>query len=61
MTSDDQALQEMRHHPLALPAGLTITWLGVSGYRLTYSFQVDEIGAVSSAARIVALPRVDLA
>ncbi|HEU0250357.1 MAG TPA: MBL fold metallo-hydrolase [Solirubrobacteraceae bacterium] len=39
MTSDDQALQEMRQHPLALPAGLTITWLGVSGYRLTYEKQ----------------------
>jgi L-ascorbate metabolism protein UlaG (beta-lactamase superfamily) len=35
--SDDRAaLRELVAMPLGLPAGLEITWLGVSGYRLTY-------------------------
>ncbi|ADB51409.1 MBL fold metallo-hydrolase [Conexibacter woesei] len=35
--SDDvAALRELERVPLALPAGLTVDWLGVSGYRLTY-------------------------
>src|SRR4051794_18119511 len=34
--ADGQALSELEARPLALPAGLEIEWLGVSGYRLTY-------------------------
>ena len=36
---DGQALAELEARPLALPAGLEIEWLGVSGYRLTYEGQ----------------------
>jgi L-ascorbate metabolism protein UlaG (beta-lactamase superfamily) len=36
-TPDDaQALRELEAAPLGLPAGLELSWLGVSGYRLTY-------------------------
>jgi L-ascorbate metabolism protein UlaG (beta-lactamase superfamily) len=34
--ADGQALAELEARPLALPAGLEIEWLGVSGYRLGY-------------------------
>ena len=34
--SDAQALGEFERNPLPLPRGLEISWLGVSGYRLTY-------------------------
>jgi L-ascorbate metabolism protein UlaG (beta-lactamase superfamily) len=33
---DAQAAHELERVPLALPAGLDVRWLGVSGYRLTY-------------------------
>jgi L-ascorbate metabolism protein UlaG (beta-lactamase superfamily) len=33
---DAQALRELEAAPLGLPAGLELSWLGVSGYRLTY-------------------------
>jgi len=33
---DAQALRELEAAPLDLPSGLEISWLGVSGYRLTY-------------------------
>lgn len=33
---DAQALRELERVALALPAGLEVRWLGVSGYRLTY-------------------------
>src|SRR5215212_6409670 len=37
ITADDaQAARELERVPLGLPDGLDITWLGVSGYRLTY-------------------------
>ena len=35
-TADAQALRELERVPLDLPVGLEATWLGVSGYRLTY-------------------------
>lgn len=35
-SSDSEAVGEFERTPLELPAGLGITWLGVSGYRLTY-------------------------
>jgi L-ascorbate metabolism protein UlaG (beta-lactamase superfamily) len=33
---DAQALEELEGVPLGLPGGLELSWLGVSGYRLTY-------------------------
>ena len=36
---DKQALTELEARPLALPAGLEVEWLGVSGYRLSYEGQ----------------------
>jgi L-ascorbate metabolism protein UlaG (beta-lactamase superfamily) len=36
---DGEALRELEARPLALPAGLEVEWLGVSGYRLTYEGQ----------------------
>lgn len=35
-TDDVAALRELERVPLALPPGLVVDWLGVSGYRLTY-------------------------
>src|SRR5262245_23430978 len=35
-TEDLQVLAELESRPLALPPGLEIEWLGVSGYRLAY-------------------------
>ncbi len=35
-TDDAQALRELEAVPLDLPPGLELSWLGVSGYRLTY-------------------------
>ena len=37
--ADGQALGELEARPLALPAGLEVEWLGVSGYRLSYEGQ----------------------
>jgi L-ascorbate metabolism protein UlaG (beta-lactamase superfamily) len=37
--ADGEALRELEARPLALPAGLEVEWLGVSGYRLTYEGQ----------------------
>jgi L-ascorbate metabolism protein UlaG (beta-lactamase superfamily) len=34
--ADGEALSELEARPLALPAGLEVEWLGVSGYRLTH-------------------------
>ena len=34
--ADGQALSELEARPLALPAGLEVEWLGVSGYRFSY-------------------------
>ncbi len=36
---DADALRELESVPLALPAGLELEWLGVSGYRMTYEGQ----------------------
>jgi L-ascorbate metabolism protein UlaG (beta-lactamase superfamily) len=40
---DTQALRELETHPLALPKGLQLEWIGVSGYRLTYEGQTIYI------------------
>jgi L-ascorbate metabolism protein UlaG (beta-lactamase superfamily) len=37
--ADGETLGELEARPLALPAGLEVEWLGVSGYRLTYEGQ----------------------
>jgi L-ascorbate metabolism protein UlaG (beta-lactamase superfamily) len=34
--ADGEALVELEARPLALPAGLEVEWLGVSGYRLSF-------------------------
>ena len=34
--ADGEALSELEARPLALPPGLEVEWLGVSGYRLTH-------------------------
>lgn len=36
MGDDAEALRKLERVPLDLPLGLEVTWLGVSGYRLTY-------------------------
>jgi L-ascorbate metabolism protein UlaG (beta-lactamase superfamily) len=36
MSADDQAARALEAVPVELPPGLEISWLGVSGYRLTY-------------------------
>ena len=36
---DADALRELESVPLALPAGLELEWLGVSGYRMTFEGQ----------------------
>jgi L-ascorbate metabolism protein UlaG (beta-lactamase superfamily) len=36
---DGQALGELEAKPLALPAGLKVEWLGVSGYRISFEGQ----------------------
>lgn len=35
-SDDAQAVRELEAVPLGLPRGLEVSWLGVSGYRLTY-------------------------
>jgi L-ascorbate metabolism protein UlaG (beta-lactamase superfamily) len=37
--ADEQALVELEAKPLALPPGLEVEWLGVSGYRITHEGQ----------------------
>ena len=36
---DEVALSELAEHPLALPAGVELQWLGTAGYRLTFEGQ----------------------
>jgi L-ascorbate metabolism protein UlaG (beta-lactamase superfamily) len=38
--ADGQALAELEARPLALPAGLEVEWLGVSGYRFSYEGRI---------------------
>ncbi|MBJ7353186.1 MAG: MBL fold metallo-hydrolase [Thermoleophilaceae bacterium] len=39
MNDESAALREFEAAPLALPTGLELEWLGVSGYRMTYEGQ----------------------
>src|SRR3954464_10309791 len=43
LRDDAQALSQLEKPALALPAGLEVEWLGVSGYRLTYEGQTIYI------------------
>ena len=63
MSDDAQALRELEAVPLGLPPGLDLTWLGVSGYRLTYEGvslfidpYVSRVPLRSLLLRRVALP-----
>ena len=60
---DRQALAELERRPLALPDGLTVSWLGVSGYRFEYEGHtllvdpyVSRVPLSSVLARRPALP-----
>jgi L-ascorbate metabolism protein UlaG (beta-lactamase superfamily) len=60
---DRQALTELERRPLALPTGLRIRWLGVSGYRFDYEGHtllidpyVSRVPLVGVLARRPALP-----
>jgi L-ascorbate metabolism protein UlaG (beta-lactamase superfamily) len=60
---DAQALSELERRPLALPAGLELAWLGVSGYRMTYEDHtllidpyVSRVSVSSLIRRTPALP-----
>ena len=63
MSDDAQALHELEAVPLDLPPGLELSWLGVSGYRLTYEGSslfidpyVSRVPLRSLLLRRVALP-----
>jgi L-ascorbate metabolism protein UlaG (beta-lactamase superfamily) len=59
---DAQALAELQSRPLALPPGLELAWLGVSGYRMTYEgktlFVDPYVSRVPLAAVIRSRPAV---
>ena len=52
---DLQALTELETRGLALPAGLTVEWLGVSGYRMSYEGHDLYIDPYISRAPLSAL------
>jgi L-ascorbate metabolism protein UlaG (beta-lactamase superfamily) len=63
VSDDAQALRELEAVPLGLPPGLELSWLGVSGYRLTYEGvslfidpYVSRVPLRSLLLRRVALP-----
>jgi L-ascorbate metabolism protein UlaG (beta-lactamase superfamily) len=68
MAGDDaQALRELESVPLDLPPGLDVSWLGVSGYRLTYEGvtvfldpYVSRVPLRSLLLRRPAMPDADL-
>jgi L-ascorbate metabolism protein UlaG (beta-lactamase superfamily) len=60
---DRQALAELERRPLALPSGLSLRWLGVSGYRFDYEGHtllvdpyVSRVSLASVISRRPALP-----
>jgi L-ascorbate metabolism protein UlaG (beta-lactamase superfamily) len=60
---DRQALRELEQRPLALPRGLELEWLGVSGYRFTFEGQtvlvdpyVSRVPLGAVLRRVRALP-----
>jgi L-ascorbate metabolism protein UlaG (beta-lactamase superfamily) len=63
VSDDAQALRELEAVPVGLPTGLELSWLGVSGYRLTYEGvslfidpYVSRVPLRSLLLRRVALP-----
>ncbi len=63
---DRQALAELERRPLALPPGLSVSWLGVSGYRFDYEGHtllvdpyVSRVPLSAVLARRPALPDPD--
>ena len=63
MSDDAQAVHELEAVPLDLPPGLELSWLGVSGYRLTYEGSslfidpyVSRVPLRSLLLRRIALP-----
>jgi L-ascorbate metabolism protein UlaG (beta-lactamase superfamily) len=63
VSDDAQALHELQAVPLDLPPGLELSWLGVSGYRLTYEGSslfidpyVSRVPLRSLLLRRIALP-----
>jgi L-ascorbate metabolism protein UlaG (beta-lactamase superfamily) len=63
VSDDAQALRELEAVPVGLPPGLELSWLGVSGYRLTYEGvslfidpYVSRVPLRSLLLRRVALP-----
>jgi L-ascorbate metabolism protein UlaG (beta-lactamase superfamily) len=64
---DHQALDELQRRPLALPSGLSLQWLGVSGYRMSYQGQtlfidpyVSRVPLMSLIRRRPAVPQPEL-
>jgi L-ascorbate metabolism protein UlaG (beta-lactamase superfamily) len=58
---DAQALRELQSAPLALPAGLELEWLGVSGYRMTYQGSTIYIDPYVSRVPLSAVLRRSVA
>jgi L-ascorbate metabolism protein UlaG (beta-lactamase superfamily) len=54
---DAQALSELETVPLALPNGLELEWLGVSGYRMSYEGQTLFIDPYVSRVSLAAVIR----
>jgi L-ascorbate metabolism protein UlaG (beta-lactamase superfamily) len=54
---DVDALRELESVPLALPAGLEVEWLGVSGYRMTFEGQTIFIDPYVSRVPLSTLLR----
>jgi L-ascorbate metabolism protein UlaG (beta-lactamase superfamily) len=54
---DAQALAELQARPLALPSGLHLEWLGVSGYRMAYEGRTLFVDPYVSRAPFSALIR----
>jgi L-ascorbate metabolism protein UlaG (beta-lactamase superfamily) len=55
--ADRQALTELEARALAIPPGLELEWLGVSGYRLTYEGQTLLVDPYLSRVPLSALLR----
>ncbi len=53
--ADTEARNELERRPVALPPGLELEWLGVSGYRMTYQGQTLLIDPYVSRCGIDAL------
>src|SRR5581483_3270102 len=54
---DEQAMRELTGQDLGLPAGLSLQWLGVAGYRLTYEQQTIYIDPYVSRVPLGAVVR----